>query len=323
MSDLVNNEDVSVAESTPEKVYLLPCRCMYTQYWKQICLMYGGNIMDRTNTMSFGDFKYKTLTPIPELRPITKTFEQICDERVEELTNLAVGSNGNLVVMWSGGIDSTTALVSILKNERARGRLKVLLNKKSIGEYPYFYFNFIKDKLNYQIVEDPKRFMNSSDVNITGEIGDQLFGSAAFYDAYNAGALFKPYKEFYSPVFVSLLEEQFAKCPVPLTTTAEAMWWVNFSMKYQNVQLRIYPSVLLSWGSVVHFFDTEDFQLWSMNNPDKKIKDDLKSYKFTAKDVIYEYTKDSNYRDYKEKVGSLKIGPTKFSIDENWRYDIC
>jgi len=23
------------------------------------------------------------------------------------------------------------------------------------------------------------------------------------------------------------------------------------------------------------------------------------------------------------KVGSLKIGPTKFSIDENWRYDVC
>lgn len=285
--------------------------------------MYGGNIMDRTNTLTFGDFKYKTLTPIPEFVTFDKTFEQLCDERVEQLTNIAAGQNGKLVVMWSGGIDSTTALVSILKNERARSRLKVLLNKKSIGEYPLFYFNYIKDKVEYALVEDPKKYMDVNDVNITGEIGDQLFGSAAFYDAYQAGALFKPYKEYYSPVFLSLVEEQFAKCPIELKTTADAMWWVNFSMKYQNVQLRIYPSVFMSWGSVVHFFDTTDFQLWSMNNPDLKIRDDLASYKFTAKDIIYEFTKDSNYRDFKEKVGSLKIGPTKFSIDENWRYDVC
>lgn len=279
--------------------------------------------MDRTNTLSFGDFEYKTLTPIPELAPMTKTFEEVCNQRVEELYQLALARGGKLVVLWSGGIDSTTALVSILKNEKARSRLKVLFNQKSIGEYPLFYFNFIKDKIECSMVEDPKKYMSTGDVNITGEIGDQLFGSAAFYDAYNAGALFKPYKQYYSPVFMSLVEEQFAKCPIPLETTADAMWWVNFSMKYQNVQLRIYPSVMMSWGSVTHFFDTTEFQLWSMNNPDKKIRDDLKSYKFTAKDLIYDFTKDANYRDYKEKVGSLKIGPTKFSIDENWRYEIC
>jgi len=70
-------------------------------------------------------------------------------------------------------------------------------------------------------------------------------------------------------------------------------------------------------------FDTEEFQLWSMNNPDSKIKDTMTSYKWPAKDYIFDYTKDSNYRDTKLKVGSLRIGSIKCAIDENFKYEVC
>ena len=53
-----------------------------------------------------------------------------------------------------------------------------------------------------------------------------------------------------------------------------------------------YQSLLTNYGKLVHFFDSTEFQLWSMNNPDKKIKDTLDSYKWIAKDYIYDYTND-------------------------------
>ena len=220
--------------------------------------------------------------------------------------------------MWSGGIDSTVALISLIKTGKTE-RINVLLSSASIEEYPLFFNSFIKDKLTYSVVEDPKLLFNVKDINITGEIGDQIFGSAAILKAYDAGKLFNPYKEYISDKFLLKLEKQLTKCPIELKTTFDFLWWFNFSMKYQNVQLRIYPSIQLPYGKVTHFFDTTDFQLWSMNNPDKKIKDTPASYKFTAKDYIYDFTKDADYRDNKLKIGSLQLGGVPFSIDENFK----
>lgn len=42
-----------------------------------------------------------------------------------------------------------------------------------------------------------------------------------------------------------------------------------------------------------------------MNNPDKRIRDTWKSYKWVCKDIIYGYNKDAEYRDHKTKKGSL------------------
>src|SRR5207244_48154 len=92
------------------------------------------------------------------------------------------------------------------------------------------------------------------------------------------------------------------------------LWWINFSLKWQLVQLfsvafaakrntaGITSEYLMSHH--ISFFDTDEFQLWSMNNADKKIKNTWKSYKYTCKDVIYEFTRDKAYRDNKVKRGS-------------------
>jgi len=305
------------------KTYLLPCRNDYNSFWQPICSTYGGNILDRTNTLSFGNFNYKTLTPIPEMRPSVYTFEELADMRGEMLGHLAESRNCNINLMWSGGIDSTLAAVSLIKSHLARKRLVILLNKSSIGEYPLFFNDFIKDKVNYKIVGAPKNCLKYEDINVTGEIGDQLFGSAMFNTAFKADKLFSNPKIFFVKEFLDVMEPQIAYSPYPLKQVKDYLWWMNFSLKYQNVQLRIYPSVFMPYGGITHFFDTEEFQLWSMNNPDLKIKNDMSSYKWTAKDYIFEYTKDSLYRDNKLKVGSLRIGPIKCAIDENFKYEVC
>lgn len=305
-----------------DTVYYLPSRRMYDNYWQLVCYNYGANILDRTNTIDFG-FKYKTLTPIPEFINFTESFEQVCDARAVELINLAESRNCNINLMWSGGIDSTTALVALLRTGKLN-RLNIVLSKASIGEYPKFYKDVIQKELplNHLVVENPKLALNSKDINLTGEIGDQIFGSAAIFKAFKKKKVFDSYQSYISPEFLDRLSEQIKKCPIELNTTFDFLWWFNFSMKYQNVQFRIYPSVQLPFGTITHFFDTKEFQLWSFNNPDKKIKDTIESYKYIAKDYIYSYHQDDNYKDNKLKVGSLQLGAIPFSIDENYRCQI-
>jgi hypothetical protein len=43
-----------------------------------------------------------------------------------------------------------------------------------------------------------------------------------------------------------------------------------------------------------------------MNNRDKIIKDDWRTFKWACKDIIYGYTKDADYRDHKVKRRSLQ-----------------
>lgn len=305
------------------KTYLLPCRNDYNSFWQPICSMYGGNILDRTNTLSFGNFNYKTLTAIPQMRTLNYTFKELSDMRGEILGSLAENNNCKINLMWSGGIDSTVAAVSFMKSELARKHLVILLNKTSIGEYPLFFNDYIKNKVNYEIVDSPKNFLKYEDINVTGEIGDQLFGSAMFTTAFRAEKLFLKPETFFSKEFLDVMQPQIVYSPYELKEVKDYLWWMNFSLKYQNVQLRIYPSVFMPYGGITHFFDTEDFQLWAMNNPDNKIKDTMSSYKWPAKDYIFEYTKDSLYRDNKLKVGSLRIGPIKCAIDENFKYEVC
>lgn len=304
--------------------YYLPCRCHYNKFWKVVCLEYGGNILDRTNTIDFQTFEYETLTPIPKFEVSTVTFDEHCDRRADELFQKSLERDCKINLMWSGGVDSTTALVAFLRHPRAHERLNIVMSKKSIGEYPSFYFNFIKDKLRHAIVEDPKTQLSALDINITGEIGDQLFGSAAILEAAKYGRLEIPFRDYFSRRFLDEMEPQILHSPVEIKTVFDMMWWMNFSLKFQNVQLRIYPSVMMSYGSITHFFETDYFQIWSMNNHDKKIKgSDMKSYKYIAKDYIYSLTKDSLYRDHKMKVGSLRIGPTRLSIDTDFKFKVC
>src|SRR6266487_1681100 len=106
-------------------------------------LIYGEGVapIDRTGVIKF-PVRTKSLFPLPQMRVMDKTYEQLCDERAREV----LGYNGPLHVFWSGGIDSTCLLVSLLK-ARGGDRITVLMNRDSIAEYPYFYHTHIRGKL--------------------------------------------------------------------------------------------------------------------------------------------------------------------------------
>lgn len=281
---------------------------------------------DRTNTLT-SNLKLEA-SPIPDATGFTKSFAEVADEKGVELWN----EDKELKVYWSGGIDSTVALVSLLKSKPSdwHDKLKIIYTLNSIEEYPLFWNNYIKDKIQTEEVLMTERDANkyymdkpfyspvirhiadnlNKGLTITGECGDQLFGSSGFVS--HPEILKMTVDEFIKNKYPNDIEDIKlfnSKCPYTISSIKDLFWWWNFNLKWEEVSYRSLAMVKNSnnINNVRHFFRTDNFQKWSVMNPDKKLKDTLKSYKFTAKDYIYDYTSDEDYRDNKLKIGSLKV----------------
>jgi len=292
---------------------------------------------DRTNTLS-SNLKLEG-NPIPDATGFTKTFIEVADETGVNLWN----ENKEIKVYWSGGIDSTVALVSLLKSKPSdwHDRLKIIYTDASIEEYSLFWNNYIDGKIQTEKVVEPvkdpdKYYMDKpffspilkhiennlgTGISVTGECGDQLFGSSGLMS--HPELFLMTVDEFLKEKYPDNIDEIKlfnSKCPYTISSIKDLFWWWNFNLKWDEVSYRAL-SLVKNKNYLANsrpFFRTDDFQKWSISNPDKKIKDTLASYKFTAKDYIFDYTSDADYRDKKLKIGSLKVrwGST-IAIDNN------
>lgn len=103
-------------------------------------------LIDRTATFGRSDVSIRVLHPMPTLDKDKQVDDDddiglICDERARSILRHAVSENRNVHVMWSGGIDSTTALVALLRvgTEEELRRVKVLYTVESCLEYPLMF----------------------------------------------------------------------------------------------------------------------------------------------------------------------------------------
>jgi hypothetical protein len=291
--------------------------------------------VDRTETFH-NRFKYHILSPIPEIPPtFTKSFNDICFERAQEIVDLGQP----ISVMWSGGIDSTAVLTTLMQVALPE-QITVLFEPRSLKEYPWFFENHIKGKLKYKILDQHiHRYEQSpNEILVTGNPGDLLFSCSVvinnfkvknmpwvnifdqlslFYKRDNKNQVRGNYKKQSVRYHIRDNIQSFLdKAPFEIKTAFDFYWWVNFTLKWQTLNMRITSLnsniTAEKLASVYNFYDSTDFQIWSMVNHDLKIKDTKESYKYVMKDVIYNFTGDADYRDHKLKESS---GPTRFSDD--------
>jgi hypothetical protein len=309
--------------------------------------------IDRTGTIRT-PVRTVSLFPMPALRPQPKSYEVICNERAREVLNKADILDRDLFVFYSGGIDSTCVVVSLLKNATPtqKKRIVVLLSQESIMENPRFFEEHIRGKLRVESSTLFPYLLGRDHFILSGENNDQVMGSdktAKLIEMFGEEAIHQPYKrETFEQVFGSslghepkatafyldLFERLKRAAPMELRTNFEYLWWINFCLKWQAVfaytlmftpprnTSRVTKEYITS--HFTSFYNTEDFQLWSMNNLDKRIKDTWLTYKWVSKEVIYDYTKDAEYRDNKTKKGSRGFITRKNScynfLDENLMY---
>ncbi len=305
--------------------------------------MHGCPVVDRTGVVNFGTNKIKTDHPMPDFNvKEDRRLGSLMLERAEDLWQW-IENEGRLgIIWWSGGIDSTALLVAMIKTSTPdRMRLvKVGMNQRSIEEYPSFFEKYIK-KMPYMFVSHNDGMqIDLSALHITGEIGDQIFGSDYLRACFGGGGRDFPGKEHFvgninSPwqdvisLFVrdQLIEKRLptdyqskimdtyellnTKAPLDIKTLFDFWWWSNFNLKYTHVSNRLQvnsPDAAVASKRVKAFFDSDTFQRWSVCNHDKKIGETWKSYKTPLKRFVYKFNKDKDWFENKTKVQSLRMG---------------
>jgi len=293
------------------------------------------SVVDRTNTFTT-PLKIEVMDhmKMPDFIKFDKTFDKIMDERAIEVMEKAKSSNKKLAVMYSGGIDSTGILCALLKNcseQDIRKNVVVLLSDHSIQENQNFYDDYIIKK--FECVSSfrfPYYLGNDDYLMISGENADQLFGSQVTvkftaYRPYNflftpleqakdeivewmCGRLQDGYKK-YASSYYDMFKKLCDAAPIKIDTLYKFLWWINFTNKWQSVYVRILPysknrSNIKIEENYTTFYWPKEFQLWSLNNTDKLVKDSEDSVKYITKDYILDFNGDKSY--YKKpKIGSL------------------
>ena len=289
------------------------------------------SLYDRTGTIKW-PVKIKNLFPMPKDLYTNKTFSEICNERMQEIIAHANSNQSKqLVVMYSGGIDSTLVMVLLMQlaDQALLDRTLVILNEASIAENPEFYKKYIT-KFRMASSNSFEKYLTKDHIVLTGEFADNVFGSLTLGMAMDRlgdkTIVHAPYKDYALEFFtqklgsadsarqyMDLMDPIMQLNPQGINSLHEYMWWINFTMKWQAVEFRILSharpteALDLDWvnTSLIHFWNTELWQQWAVSNPDKKVAKDWASYKWVAKELIYEFDRNQQYYTRKTKVPSL------------------
>ena len=211
-------------------------------------------------------------------------------------------------------------------------KITVVLTSHSIYENPSFYKDYISQFQLYNYMQGLGPLLQvSNSIIITGELGDQLFGSGILMPAcqkYGDEILKSSYIENgarvidqytradsrrgdnYGDVLFEYLKPLADECPFKIQTCFDFFWWFNFTQEWQFAKFKFYESydvpMSVRYGTnIVHFYDSLEFQKWSISNHDKKIKDGWSSYKQANKEFIYQFTK-NDFHLKQLKLQSLK-----------------
>lgn len=253
----------------------------------------------------------ETVDPFPHT-DYTGDFSGIMYRRGEELFQLAKREDKALYVLWSGGVDSTAVLLSILHAAGDDGgRVHVVYTLSSIDEYPKFH-RHLKTRARHLHLVAAEEFTGfcaraaETDYVITGFPADQLFGSIVGQaDDIVHDADWRTWVK--EPEAVGQFEAAFQHYGLPVKTMTQFLWFANFSFKWDFV-VHFLPQICgIVRENVIPFFDTREFQDWSVSNFDRLHIHDQKDpgpYKRDMKNFIMELFPDADYL-RKGKTGSI------------------
>lgn len=249
------------------------------------------------------------------------SLSDICDNRAVELMN----QNKPIVVLWSGGVDSTAIVSSFLKNNIPLDQLTVAYSAMTEEEYPLFLETMRKQGVNLQRKDNIPAYCNelSDCLIINGWCADQLFGSDVH--RFNIELYNKPWKEGIREMLITrgihlneksleALENVYSdyaqKLGLEISEFCEFAWMYNFSIKWTFVReaAKLICVNKVTRDCVVNFFETDDFQSWSVSNFDNIKKHNVfkepKFYKQPLKQYVFDFNGDEDYFLNKPKVNS-------------------
>lgn len=277
--------------------------------------MWPGHVVSRSHALDTPWKLAPTICPIPDIGSSREEpFELVLDGITAQLCDYIRISDRIPHVLWSGGIDSTSVLISLLKvaTPDILKKLVVVYNKKSVIENSFFYYHFIKDKIteiNFDVDTFDVTVDNYDEILIVdGECGNQMMGSPHInYLLHNnrTDLLTQPWKSSdYREIvpdatdfMIELLHESVEHSPVPINTVADFLWWIAFNFKVDNPLLTKLPwwtrnlsqeqSKSFWNNSLYRPYSQPEMQIWSMITKDERLVNRIPKY--AIKKYIYDF----------------------------------
>ena len=293
-----------------------------------------GTFNNPWNSVSQSEFAAPALAYTPD------SFDDIANARAVELLDEARRTQRKLLVLWSGGIDSTFVLSSFIKNMSPEDRdlIVVCCNFTSILENTQFYVDHISNKLqcmDYQEFDLTPEFLNTHIV-IHGDPGDCLQGpSVPAYARFILGGRHKQpwknhiaelkqscqmhtsnphYTEGFGDWFVDRVSNNLEEvAPENVKTVADWWWWTYYNFKWEfSCQRPLYfsrrdPTTEFTQEQIADYarntyFNTTSWQMWSYTNLDRLIGLERNTHKHFARDYIFELDRNEIYYSTKIKT---------------------
>lgn len=284
-----------------------------------------------------------TVAPIPTINHNNTNFDQILETVAERFVKENTASGRRPYLAWSGGIDSTCILVSLLKvaNQDFLQRLVILHNDNSIKENAYFYHRYIQGKLQTQNIDTFQITTGNHDriVLLDGEGGNQLMGwrainTLSYYRQFDM--LDRPWRSVQdltelfpgsNQFHVDLVLSSLPHAPVPIETVYDLIWWTNFNFKFDEVLLRkivTYTGQLTAQQThdfyhrgLYRFYAQPELQVWSMISKDLRREKTRTVSKYFPKQYIYDFDHNHWWWANKKEEGSssLTFYKTRFAFN--------
>lgn len=277
----------------------------------------GKFFCDRSGTIPHYLNIDSTKSPIPTADNFNLSFTEVVEKRAKEL--LALGKPIN--VSWSGGLDSTFVLFTLKHYANDPSQIKVYGTYSSIIESGHMFDKYIKNTFRYNIrtnrsYENNYKDIPDNEIIVSGAPGNDIFykdvGTAGLpsINKYDAWMRFKnpvqnpvfvyadqPYEKVLDDDNLQFLEEVIKKSPRKIETLQDLRWWVCFCFNWyttlNNCAIGVGPETA---KKIYSFYDTDDFQLWSMYNKDPTTKvGDYSDDRWQLREMIAEYTGDNFY----------------------------
>jgi hypothetical protein len=284
----------------------------------------SGNVPNPLNVESILEYKFQS------------TSSTFGDVAIAVAKKIASNTDRRIAVNWSGGIDSTTALVALIQTVPA-SRLVVVCNEQSIAEFPSFYHEVIQP--NIETMTHDEWFTTALEFfNVSGDAGDTVWGTIdqSFWENHHH-TFNNPWHSWVdqSLIDIEFVEEFCTWSKVKINTVLELRIWFYLCCKWQDKTAMFYldrPGLTSSNG--VPFYNVDNtFQNWTMNNLDKIIGERWADYKIPAKQFINNFFNDVDYFTNKTKVDSTSMKPSarfqyimnktgNFAMDTNYQTHI-
>lgn len=272
---------------------------------------------------------------VPDLETGTDlALYDIMDARAIEIAARARSTGKRIVIMWSGGIDSTAVLASFIKNldRDDLAKITVCTTTSALQENAFFYVDQIQGRfelLHWYDLMISNDFL-SQNILLHGDPGDCIFGPsigkfrALWPDRQylkswkdNQHLLYFLYHDNIQPSFAqwwvdkichNLHELQSRGMFLKIQSISDWHWWNYYNLKWQGSLTR--PLVRnkkhadesiqqqhLDELFELSFFAGVDFQKWSYQNLHRLLGEGVEKHKWEIKQYIYDLDRNIHYRD--------------------------